>query len=238
MKRAPLSSATTVLATTLVLGCSDAAPSYDSAALDTNDQKASYGIGINMGSQLQAAATRLDREALMRGIEDGLQGNESQIPDEEMQAILMTFGSEMEAAANAERDAEGEANAAAGEAYLAQNRAKQGVTVTQSGLQYEVMRVGEGERPGPTSTVRIHYRGTLIDGTEFDSSYGRGEPAEFSVAGVIPGFTEALMMMSVGSQYRVVIPSNIAYGPGGSGPIGPNSTLIFEIELLEIVDAE
>lgn len=222
---------------TLLAGCSSGAPSYETAALDTNDQKASYGIGMNMGSQLAQAADRLDREALMRGIEDGLQGNESQISDGEMQSILMQFGSEIEAAAETERSQEGEANLAAGAAYLAENGAKQGVTTTASGLQYEVLRVGEGERPTVDSTVRLHYRGSLIDGTEFDSSYG-GEPAVFMVSGVIPGFTEALILMPVGSHYRIVIPAGIAYGPQGSGPIGPNSTLIFEIELLEIVDAE
>jgi FKBP-type peptidyl-prolyl cis-trans isomerase len=112
------------------------------------------------------------------------------------------------------------------------------VTTTASGLQYEILRAGDGARPSETSTVRVHYRGTLVDGTEFDSSYGRGEPAEFSVGGVIDGFSEALQLMQVGSHWRIVIPSEIAYGPDGGGPIGPNSTLIFEIELLEIVDAE
>ena len=229
--------ATFLCSATLLAGCSGGVPSYESAALETNDQKASYGIGMNMGSQLAQAADRLDREALMRGIEDGLQGNEAQISDGEMQTILMQFGSEIEAAAETERSQEGEANLAAGAAYLAENGTKQGVTTTPSGLQYEVLRVGEGERPTVDSTVRLHYRGTLIDGTEFDSSYG-GEPAVFMVSGVIPGFTEALILMPVGSHYRIVIPAGIAYGPQGSGPIGPNSTLIFEIELLEIVDAE
>jgi FKBP-type peptidyl-prolyl cis-trans isomerase len=150
----------------------------------------------------------------------------------------MEFGSQLEAAENAARAAEGQENLAAGTAYLEQNRAKPGVTTTASGLQYEVLRAGDGERPSAESVVRIHYRGTLIDGTEFDSSYGRGEPAEFPIDGVIAGFSEALRLMPVGSQWRIVIPSDIAYGPSGSGPIGPNSTLIFEIELLEIVDAE
>jgi FKBP-type peptidyl-prolyl cis-trans isomerase FkpA len=137
---------------------------------------------------------------------------------------------------NAERDQEGQENAIAGEAYLAQNGRKEGVTTTASGLQYEVLRQGDGPRPTANQQVRLHYRGTLIDGTEFDSSYG-GEPAVFSTGGLIRGFSEALLLMPVGSQYRVVIPSDIAYGPTGGGPIGPNETLIFEIELLGIVDA-
>jgi FKBP-type peptidyl-prolyl cis-trans isomerase len=223
----------------LALACSGAeAPSTDSATLETDDQKAAYGIGMNMGTQLQAANDRLDRAAFMRGFEDGLQGAESQIPEAEVQAALMEFGSQLEAQANAARAREGDENAAAGRAYLEQNGAKTGVTTTASGLQYEVLRAGTGQRPSAESVVRIHYRGTLIDGTEFDSSYGRGEPAEFPLNGVIAGFSEALQLMPVGSQWRIVIPSEIGYGPGGSGPIAPNSTLIFEIELLEIVDAE
>jgi FKBP-type peptidyl-prolyl cis-trans isomerase len=225
------------LATSMAACAGDGAPSGESAALETNDQKAAYGIGMNMGTQLRAANDRLDRAAFMRGFEDGMQGAESQIPEPEIQAALMEFGSQLEAAETAVRAREGEENAAAGTAYLAENRAKAGVTTTASGLQYEVLRAGDGARPTAESVVRIHYRGTLIDGTEFDSSYGRGEPAEFPIGGVIAGFSEALQLMPVGSQWRIVIPSDIAYGPGGSGPIGPNSTLIFEIELLEIVDA-
>jgi len=226
------------MASMTLLACGgDSTPAYESAPLETNDQKASYGIGINMGGQLAQAKDRLDRMALLRGIEDGLQGRDPQISDGELQQVLMQFGNEIEASANAERAAEAEANVAAGTAYLAQNGAKAGVTTTSSGLQYEVLRVGEGDRPTSESTVRLHYRGTLVDGTEFDSSYG-GEPAVFMVSGVIPGFTEALLLMQVGSHYRIVIPSDIAYGPQGTGPIGPNATLIFEIELLEIVDAE
>lgn len=223
-------------ASTVLAACSEGgAPSYESAALETNDQKASYGIGMNVGSQMARARDRLDRPALMRGIEDGLQGNDPAIPDSAMQTILATFGAEMEAAAEAERTREGEANAAEGEAFLTQNGQKGGVTTTASGLQYEVLRRGEGARPGPSSRVRLHYRGTLVDGTEFDSSYG-GEPAVFNAGGVIPGFSEALQLMPVGSHWRIAIPADIAYGSGGSGPIGPNETLIFEIELLEIVD--
>jgi FKBP-type peptidyl-prolyl cis-trans isomerase FkpA len=212
------------------------APSGGSASLETNDQKASYGIGLNMGAQLEPAADRIDLAALMLGLEDAMKGNEAAIPDSEMQAIMMQFGQEVEAAMNAERDQEAQDNAIAGEAYLAQNGRKAGVTTTASGLQYEVLRQGDGPRPTANQQVQLHYRGTLIDGTEFDSSYG-GEPAVFSTGGLIRGFSEALLLMPVGSQYRIVIPSDIGYGPTGGGPIGPNETLIFEIELLGIVDA-
>lgn len=219
-------------------GCSGGdASSNGSAALDTDDQKASYGIGLNMAAQLSPAADRIDRPALMRGIEDALQGNEPAIPADEIQTVLMAFGQEIEAAAALERDQQAQDNAIAGEAFLAENGRKEGVTTTSSGLQYEVLRAGDGARPTADQSVRVHYRGSLIDGTEFDSSYG-GDPAVFMASGLIAGFSEALLMMPVGSQYRIVIPSDIGYGPAGSGPIGPNATLIFEIELLEIVDGE
>ena len=222
----------------LLAGCTQGdAPAYESAALDTNDQKASYGIGRNVGSQIAAARDRLDRAALMRGIEDGLQGRDPAVPDSEMESILATFGEEIEASAAEEREREAAANAAESEAFLAQNGLRDEVTTTESGLQYEVLRPGEGEVPGPESTVRLHYRGTLVDGTEFDSSYD-GEPAVFQTNGLIRGFSEALQLMPVGSHYRVAIPADIGYGAGGSGPIGPNQTLIFEIELLEIVDGQ
>jgi len=223
-------------ASTVLAGCSGGgASAYESATLETNDQKASYGIGMNVGAQIAAARDRLDREALMRGIEDGLQGNDPAIPESEMQSILATFGTEIEAVAAEERVREGETNAAEGEAYLTQNGLKDGVTTTESGLQYEVLRQGDGALPGPQSMVRVHYRGSLVDGTEFDSSYG-GEPAVFNAGGLIPGFSEGLQLMPVGSHFRIVIPADIGYGANGSGPIGPNETLIFEIELLEIVD--
>jgi FKBP-type peptidyl-prolyl cis-trans isomerase len=207
-------------ACTLLVACAQAdAPSFDSAALDTNDQKASYGIGRNVGSQISAASERIDRAAFMRGVEDGLRGNDPAIAD------------------SAGREREAAANAAEGEAFLTQNGLKDGVTTTESGLQYEVLRAGEGGVPGPQSTVRLHYRGTLVDGTEFDSSY-EGEPAVFSTNGLIRGFSEALQLMPEGSHYRIAIPADIGYGASGSGPIGPNQTLIFEIELLEIVDGQ
>jgi len=225
-------------ASMVLAGCSGSgagAASYETAALDSNDQKASYGIGMNVGSQIAQARDRLDRQAFMRGVEDGLRGNDPVIADADMQTILAQFAQDMEAAAEAERVQEGEANAAEGAAFLQQNGLKDGVTTTESGLQYEVLRAADGPRPTPESLVRLHYRGTLVDGTEFDSSYG-GEPALFSPAGLIQGFSEALTLMPVGSHYRVVIPANLGYGAEGGGPIGPNETLIFEIELLEIVD--
>ncbi len=222
----------------LAAGCStpDGSASFSSASVDTNDQKASYGIGLNVGRQIADTKDRLDRMAFMRGIEDALQGNEPAVEPGELQAVLSAFAGEIQAAAQVERDRASTENTEAGKAYLAENGAREGVTTTQSGLQYEVLQEGDGARPTADQTVRLHYRGTLIDGKEFDSSRG-GEPAEFAVGGVIPGFSEAIQLMPVGSKFRVVIPSDLAYGPNGAGgDIGPNATLIFEIELLGIVD--
>ncbi|MDX1388905.1 MAG: FKBP-type peptidyl-prolyl cis-trans isomerase N-terminal domain-containing protein, partial [Acidobacteriota bacterium] len=186
-----------LLGASMVLAACADGTSYESAPLDSNDQKASYAIGLNVGQQLAETRDQLDRMAFLRGIEDALQTSEPALPRQELQAALETFGQEIEAAANEARAAEGEANAAEGEAFLAENGAREGVTTTESGLQYEVLRPGEGEVPGPESTVRLHYRGTLVDGTEFDSSYD-GEPAVFQTNGLIRGFSEALQLMPVG----------------------------------------
>jgi FKBP-type peptidyl-prolyl cis-trans isomerase len=225
-------------ASMMLTACSNGggAGSYDSASLESSDAKASYGVGLNIGGQLADAKDRLDRAAFMRGIEDAMQGREPAVPGEEIQASLQAFSAEIEAAAAEQRDRQATENAAAGAAYLAENGAREGVTTTASGLQYEVLRAADGPTASEGQQVQLHYRGTLIDGREFDSSYG-GDPAVFRVGGMIEGFDEALLLMPVGSHYRVVIPSDIAYGPQArSALIGPNSTLIFEIELLDIVD--
>jgi FKBP-type peptidyl-prolyl cis-trans isomerase FklB len=172
----------------------------------------------------------------MRGVEDALQGNEPAVPREEIQPALQAFAEEVQAAASAAREDLAVANEAAGRAFLEENAQREEVTTVESGLQYEVLREGDGPVPTAADQVQLHYRGTLVDGTEFDSSYG-GEPAVFGVGAVIPGFAETLQLMPVGSHYRVWIPSDLAYGPQGSGPlIGPNSVLVFEIELLDIVE--
>lgn len=214
-------------------GTPDGAP----ARLETDDQKASYGIGLDMGRNLEPAKSHLDMAAFRKGLEDALAGREPAIPQEEIQTALQAFSQTVMEEQQAERSASAERNQAEGEAFLAENAAKEGVKTTESGLQYEVLEQGEGPTPTAEDQVRIHYTGTLVDGTKFDSSHDRGEPAVFPVGGVIPGFTEALQLMPVGSKYRVVIPSDLAYGPqGAGGQIGPNATLIFEIELLEIVE--
>ena len=220
----------------LFAACGGGETAYQTAPLDTDDQKASYAIGLNVGSQLADTRERLDREAFLRGVNDALESNDPAVPRDELQAILQTFGQEIQAAAEEARAVAAEENIAEGEEFLAENAAREEVMVTESGLQYEIIEEGDGASPTPEDQVRVHYRGTLIDGTEFDSSYD-GEPATFAAGQLIPGFSEALTMMSEGAHWRVVIPSNLAYGPAGSGgAIGPNETLIFEIELLEVVE--
>lgn len=208
----------------------------ESASLDTENQKASYGIGLQMGAQLQPAESRIDMDAFLAGLRDGMAGEEPTIPQAEIQVALQAFSEAINEEETQRCAAVSEENAAQGETFLAENAAREEVVVTERGLQYEVIREGEGARPSPDDRVSVHYRGTLIDGTQFDSSYDRGEPAQFGVGGVIAGFSEGLQLMTVGSHYRLYIPSELGYGAQGTGAnIGPNATLIFELELLEIV---
>ena len=207
-----------------------------SASLDTDDQKASYGIGMDMGRSLQPAEGRLDMPAFIKGLEDAMGGADPALDETEIQTALQAFSQSIMEAQQAEQAAAAEKNLTEGAAYLAENAAREGVMTTESGLQYEILREGNGPSPTAEQTAKLHYRGTLVDGTEFDTSYG-GEPAQFPVGQVIPGFSEALQLMSAGAHFRVVIPGEIAYGPAGAGEdIGPNAVLIFEIEMLEIVE--
>jgi FKBP-type peptidyl-prolyl cis-trans isomerase FkpA/FKBP-type peptidyl-prolyl cis-trans isomerase FklB len=224
---------TALLAVTTLTACQ----AGGTATLETDDEIASYGFGLDIGRSLEPTVTHLDRDALMRGIVDALDGRESAISQDQLAEVTQRVGTLIREEQNAEFEAMTESNRVEGEAYLASNAEKDGVTITASGLQYEVLREGEagGAQPTPADQVSIHYRGTLIDGTEFDSSYSRGQPAQFGVMGVIPGFSEGLQLMTVGSHYRFVIPADMAYGPQGAGSdIGPNAALIFEIELLDI----
>lgn len=199
---------------------------------ETTEQQASYGIGMQMGQQLASAFQGVDFTAAQTGFKDACNGAEPQVdPDKINEAFgIMQQRMEQEQTENAK------SFAAEGEAFLAENAKKDGVVVTESGLQYEILEQGNGDKPSATSTVRTHYRGTLITGEEFDSSYGRGEPTEFPVNGVIKGWTEALQLMPVGSKWKLYIPYDIAYGAqGAGGAIGPYQTLVFELELIEIV---
>ncbi len=201
--------------------------------LTTDEAKVSYGIGLQMGGQLQQnPPPGVNIDAVVAGLLDAFAGRASQVDNEELNASFAVIRERMEAeAAQKAEQAAGE-----GKEFLAQNAEKDGVTVLESGLQYEVITAGEGDKPSLDTTVRTHYHGTLIDGTVFDSSYQRGQPAEFPVSGVIAGWTEALQLMPVGSKWRLYVPSELAYGGQAVGSIPAHSTLIFDVELLEIVD--
>ena len=214
---------------------SDPETAIQNAALETDDSKASYGIGLNVGRSIADTKNRLDRMAFMRGVNDALAGSDPAVAPEELQGILQEFAGQIQAEAMAEQEALSAENVAAGEAYRAENGQKEGVTTLASGVQYEVITAGDGPMPLAEQQVRIHYTGTLIDGTEFDSSVG-GDPLQLGAGQFITGFTEALLLMPVGSTWRVVIPGELAYGPQGTPSIPPMSTLVFQIELLEIVE--
>ena len=203
--------------------------------LKDQKDKVSYSIGMNIGNNLKKQAIDVNPDALVYGIKDALSGGKALITEQEVNDTLMAFQKEM-ASKQSERLKElGEKNKKEGEAFLAENKKKEGVITLPSGLQYKVIKEGTGETPKLTDTVTTNYRGTLIDGTEFDSSYRREQPATFPVKGVIPGWTEALQLMKVGSKWQLFTPSNLAYGERGAGrDIGPNTTLIFEVELLSI----
>lgn len=230
----------------VAVGCenntSDTAAQNGSAELESLEERVSYVFGFNIGQQFKAQQIELDAEVVARAISDVYNDAEPQLSDEEMQAAMETFQQQYEekmASAQAEQQAKQEAagaeNQQAGEEFLAANAEKEGVETLPSGLQLKQIEAGEGKTPDAADTVTVHYRGRLLDGTVFDSSYERGEPVSFPLQNVIPGWTEGLQHMQEGSKYELYIPPNLGYGPGGSGPtIGPNETLIFEVELLEV----
>ena len=204
-------------------------------ALKTSKDKFSYALGMNMGMNLHRQSVDVDPNILLRGFKDGLAGSKTLLTEDEARAALLEVQTELRNKMQEKLQAQGEANKKEGEAFLAANKSKEGVVTLPDGLQYKVLKEGSGAKPTASDSVVCNYRGTLINGTEFDSSYKRGQPATFPVGGVIKGWTEALQLMPVGSKWQLFIPSALAYGeraPGGE--IGPNSTLIFDIELLSI----
>ncbi|MEG9486976.1 FKBP-type peptidyl-prolyl cis-trans isomerase [Mannheimia indoligenes] len=205
---------------------------FNSVALDSVEAKGGYGIGLQIGQQLLGSGMDVNAEAVARGIYDVLSNNQPAIDLNEVTAALQELGQRAEAAqAEAFKAIDAE-----NKAFLEENKKAKGVVVTESGLQYEILTEGTGEKPTASSTVRVHYTGSLIDGTVFDSSVKRGQPAEFPVGGVIRGWTEALQLMPVGSKWRLTIPQELAYGERGAGAsIPPFATLIFEVELLDIL---
>jgi FKBP-type peptidyl-prolyl cis-trans isomerase len=215
------------------------APADASGPLQTPQQRSSYAIGLSMGRNLKQQDVTLDWDAFELGMRHALEGGTELLSEDQMMETLRSLQQEMVNKQMAKREAAAAENAKQGDAFRAANQAKKGVTTLPSGLQYEVLQAGSGPKPKATDRVRVHYKGTLPDGTVFDSSYDRGEPAVFPVNAVISGWTEALQLMPVGSKWRIVLPPAIAYAERGAGNrIGPNSTLVFEVELLAIEPPE
>jgi FKBP-type peptidyl-prolyl cis-trans isomerase FklB len=198
--------------------------------LDTQQKRVSYAIGLNLGRSLASQKVDTDFDSLARGVRDGIAGT-ALMDDKQIEETMSTFEQEM----RSRRTASGAKNQSEGAAFLADNGKRPAVKTTASGLQYEILSAGDGPKPKATDRVRVHYKGSLINGTEFDSSYERGEPAVFPANRVIPGWTEALQLMTVGSKWKLFIPAALGYGEQGAGAaIPPHSTLIFEVELLGI----
>lgn len=222
----------------LFSGCkSDSGVSSDTS-LESNIDSVSYSLGYQMGSRSLKPQGMTDIKAgkLASGIKAALEDKDAKIDQSQMQQIIRSYQMQAQKRAQQQRMKKGKKNAKEGEEFLAKNKEKEGVKVTDSGLQYKVLEEGSGVSPDTTDKVRVHYKGTLIDGTVFDSSYERGEPVTFPLNRVIPGWTEGLQLMKEGAKYKFFIPGNLAYGqnPPPQGPIGPNETLIFEVELLKV----
>lgn len=210
-------------------------PVETKAELKPTKENISYAIGMNIGSNIKRQGIDADVDLLAKAIKEVLAGGTTRFTEPEAQQILMAMSTELRTKQEAERKVQGEKNKKEGETFLAENAKKAGVITTTNGLQYKIITAGKGEKPKLTDTVTTHYRGRLINGAEFDSSYKRGQPAEFPVTGVIKGWTEALQLMPVGSKWELYVPANLAYGERGQGAdISPNTMLIFEIELIGI----
>ena len=204
------------------------------AELETEAQKLGYIIGMDIGASLKEQGTDLDLDSLVDAIRATYNNEELAMTPEEAASVRETFIAAKRAEADQQRASMGSINATEGDKFMLDNRVKEGVQVTDSGLQYQVVVMGDGAKPASSDKVTVHYRGTLLNGEEFDSSYSRNQPTSFQLDQVIPGWTEGLQLMPVGSKFMSFIPPNLAYGPNGGGPIGPNATLTFEVELLSI----
>jgi FKBP-type peptidyl-prolyl cis-trans isomerase FkpA/FKBP-type peptidyl-prolyl cis-trans isomerase FklB len=202
--------------------------------LETDAQKLGYIIGMDIGGSLKEQGADLDLDSLLDAIRATYNGEALAMTPEEAATIREQFIAKRRAEAETERQSLAAANAAEGDKFLLENRVKEGVVVTDSGLQYMVVQMGDGARPSATDNVTVNYRGTLLNGEEFDSSYARNQPVTFQLDQVIPGWTEGVQLMPVGSKFKFFIPPNLAYGQAGGGPIGPNATLVFEVELISI----
>jgi FKBP-type peptidyl-prolyl cis-trans isomerase FklB len=207
----------------------------ENPALKDGKEKISYSIGYQIGGDFKRQGIELDPKLVVKGIQDAAGGAEPRIPPQEMRKALVDLKKKVEAAERKRWKEKADKSRAEGEAFLVANGKKEGVVTLPSGLQYKVLAAGKGKSPSPTDNVTVHYRGTLVDGTEFDSSYKRNKPATFRVDSVIPGWKESLPMMKEGGKWRLFVPSKLAYGERGAGPkIPPESALIFEIELISV----
>lgn len=207
----------------------------DAVEFKTFEEKLGYSMGLDVGNYFKGIGEEINFDALLKGLEDAFQGNEPAISADEIATVQKEFGEKMQAKQQEQLAKMKEENKKLGSEFLAENKKKEGVIATESGLQYQLLEKGTGPKPKATDKVKVDYVGTLIDGTEFDNSVKRGEPAIFGVDQVIPGWSEALQLMEVGSKYRLVIPSDLAYGEKGAPPvIEPNSVLVFEVNLLGI----
>jgi len=208
------------------------------AGLKTEKEQVSYVIGMQIGDSLKGAKDEVDLDTIVKAMKETIDGKEPRLSQQEAMEVMQAFSMRMQARQMAEFEESGKKNAEEGGKFLADNGKKPEVKTTASGLQYQVLTEGQGAKPKAGDTVRVHYKGTLLDGETFDDSYARGEPVEFALAQVVPGWQEGLQLMPVGSKYKLWIPGGLGYGEQGTpgGPIGPNATLVFEVELLDIVN--
>lgn len=222
--------------TGLVAGCSTPPEAPEQPKLDSTDQKVSYGMGLVLGERMGNDLPNLQMDQFLQGIQHGHAGDEEakRMSREEIQQALMTYQQQLQEEQGKQMEELAQKNLEAGEVFLAENAEREGVETTESGLQYEILEQGDGEKPAASDTVQVHYTGELLSGEVFDSSRERGEPVTFALNQVIPGWTEGLQLMNEGARYKLYIPSDLAYGPGGNRAIGPNETLVFDVELLEI----
>lgn len=222
--------------TGLVAGCSTPPEAPVQPELESTDQKVSYGMGLVLGERMSNDLPNLQMDQFLQGIQHGHAGDEKakRMSRDEIKQALMAYQQKLQDEEAKKTEELANKNLEAGKEFLAENAKREGVKTTESGLQYEVLEKGEGEKPEATDTVKVHYTGELLSGEVFDSSRERGEPVTFALNQVIPGWTEGLQLMSEGARYKLYIPAELAYGPGGNRAIGPNETLVFDVELLDI----
>lgn len=217
-----------------------AAAAYgEEMSLKDSKDKVSYAIGLDVGNAMKKQSIDINTDVFIRGVKDALSGGQKLMTDDEVRETMTAFSHEMAEKQKEKMKKLGDKNKQEGDAFLAENKKKEGIKTLPSGLQYKVITEGSGKTPTGSDTVTVNYRGTLIDGTEFDSSYKRGQPATFPVNGVIKGWTEALQLMKEGAKWQIFIPSDLAYGDKGAGNvIGPNAVLVFDVELISVKEAE